>query len=125
MARFNFDDLIKKEKEELDKIKLVLDIYQSEDKYAFERKKFKTENIRFIVIAIMTAIISLGSSYLIESFKQQNTSLEDMKREFLELKKGDFSEKDKIKQSELACALAYFDNSVKNEVIEKAQKILG
>lgn len=121
MARFDFDDLMKKDKADLDKIKAALEIYQSEDKYAFERNKFKTENLRFFGIAILTAIISLGSSYFIESFRQKNTNKEDVKKEFSELKKSYLTEKDKNKQNELACALAYFDNSVKDKNIENAQ----
>lgn len=121
MARFDFNDLLKKEKEELDKIKTALDIYQSEDKYAFERKKFRTENLRFFAIAIMTAVISLGSSYFIESFKQKNTNREDVKREFTDLKKS-YLTADKEKQNDIACALAGFDNSIADNSIETARK---
>ena len=121
MARFNYDDLLKKNKEELDKIKVALEIYQSEDKYAFERKKFKTENFRFFAIAVLTAVISLGSSYLIELFKQRNTANQDIKKEFIELKKDYFTEKDKAKQNELACALSDFENSSHDKSIEKSQ----
>ncbi len=122
MARFDFDDLLKKDKAELDKIKTALEIYQSEDKYAFEKNKFRTENLRFFIIAILTAVISLGSSYLIESFRQNNTSKENVKKEFIDLKKSYLTEKDKNKQNELACALAEFDNSVNDKVIENALK---
>jgi hypothetical protein len=122
MARFDFDDLLKKDKAELDKIKTALEIYQSEDKYAFEKNKFKAENIRFFTIAILTAVISLGSSYLIESFRQKNTSKENIKKEFTDLKKSYLTEKDKNKQNELACALADFDNPVKDISIENALK---
>jgi len=121
MARFNFEDLMNKNQNELDKIKTGVEIYQSEDKYAFERNKFKTENLRFIGIAILTAIISLGSSYFIEWFEQDYTNKEDVKKDFIELKNSYLTEKDKNKQNELACALADFDNSVKDAVIEKAQ----
>ncbi|MDB5198717.1 MAG: hypothetical protein JWO92_680 [Chitinophagaceae bacterium] len=121
MARFILDDLLKKDKVELERIKTAVDIYQSEDKHAFERKKFKTENFRFFGIAILTAVISLGSSYLIESFRQKNTTSENVKKEFVELKKTFLTEKDKSKQNELACALASFDNSVKDKAITNAQ----
>jgi methyl-accepting chemotaxis protein len=122
MPRYTIEELLSKDKTELDKIKTVLDIYQSEDKYAFEKKKFKTENLRFFAIAIMTAVISLGSSYFIEMFKQKNNSQGDVKKEFTELKKNYLTEKDKNKQNELACALAGFDNFYKDRTIETAQK---
>jgi hypothetical protein len=63
MARFYFNHLIKKEQTELDVIKTALDIYQAEDKYAFERKKFKSENWRFFGMVVHDSIISLGSAY--------------------------------------------------------------
>ncbi|MCZ4222640.1 hypothetical protein [Pedobacter rhodius] len=121
MARFNLEDLIQREKADLDKLKVAIEIYQSEDKYEFERRKFKTENLRFFAIAFLTAVISLGSSYFIESFKQRNTISQDIKKEFVELKKNYLTEKDRNKQNELACALANFENVLQDKTIEKAQ----
>ena len=121
MNQFNFKDLIQMEKADLEKTKLALEIYQSEDKYNFERNKFRTENIRYIIIALMTSFISLGSAYIIEHFKQKNSTKTDLKKEFAELKKQYLIEKDKTKQTELACALAEFDNSLEDNSIKIAK----
>jgi hypothetical protein len=133
MPRFEYDDLIQKQKDELDKIKTAVDIYQSEDKYDFERKKFRTENFRFFSIAILTAIISLGSSYIIESFKQRNASIiesskyanaskENLRREYNDFKKMYIGEKEKDIQIKLACVLAHFDNTINDNNIENEKK---
>lgn len=119
---FDFEELRKKDKAELETMKLALDIYQAEDKFNFERRKFRTENLRYILIAVMTSVISLGSSYIIEYFKKGNTERADAKKEFVDLKKQYLLEKDKNKQIELACALAGFDDAFNDTSIEVAKR---
>lgn len=121
MPRFDLDDLLQKDKAELDRIKTAMDIYQSDDKFEFERKKFRTENIRFVGIALLTAIISLGSAYLIESFKQKNASQTAVQNQFSDLRKSYLTEKDKNKQKEIACALSSLDNTFNDAAIANAQ----
>ncbi len=122
MSRFDYDDLIQKQKDELDKIKTAVEIYQSEDKYDFERKKFKTENFRFFSIAILTAIISLGSSYFIESFKRDSNNYQSVITNFDLLERYYQTEKDKTTKDKLACELGDFRNTIKDTKIENGKK---
>lgn len=103
MGKYNFEYLLDKSQEELNKIKTAIEIHQSEEKYAFEKNKFKTENLRFIAIALMTFIISLGSAYFIESFKQKSVTESDNKKAFQELKKSYLMKKELSKRKEIAC----------------------
>jgi hypothetical protein len=119
MARYSYQELLQKDTAELEKIKLVQEVYQSEDKYAFERKKLNSENLRLFGIAILTAAISLGSSYLIESFKQKNNAKDTVKKDFTELRKNYFVEKDKSKRNQMACDLSGFDNAENDLSISK------
>jgi len=116
---FNFEELKQKDQAELTRIKTALEIVQAEEKHKFERNKFRTENWRFFGIAILTALISLGSSYVIESFKQQNQNAEGVRDEFRDMK-GDYRDADsKERKGELACDIAAFDNTIKDNAIAR------
>lgn len=119
MKKFEFDDLLSKNQEELNKIKTAIDIHQAEDKYAFEKSKFRTENLRFIVIALMTSFISLGSAYFIESFKQKSVIESENKKSFQDMKKSYLLEKDIAKRKEIACELANFSSIIHDSYEQK------
>lgn len=121
MKPYDLNDLLGKEKSELDKIKTAIEIHQAADKHAFEKHKFRTENLRFLGIALMTSLISLGASYLIETFKQKNANIAEVKKEFKELK-FIFHNAHVQKQHELACELAEFDNSINDSTINKGKR---
>ncbi|MCW3102168.1 MAG: hypothetical protein JWO09_608 [Bacteroidetes bacterium] len=114
---YKLEELLQKEKAELDKMKVALEICQSEDRLAFEKRRYRTENLRFFGIAVLTSVISLGSAYFIESFKQGHAAIADVKKEFSDLHKSYLLEKEEAKKSELACALAHFDPAISSDVI--------
>jgi hypothetical protein len=121
MPEYNLDDLLQKEKADLEKLKLAIEINQAQDKHMFEKRKFKTENIRFFGIALFTSVLSLGTTYFIENFKQTKAQENEEADMIRDLEKSYSTELDKAKQEKIACTLADIKISEGNTFLLKSK----
>ena len=87
MKRFEFDELLNKDKEELEKIKTAIDIHTYSAKQEIEKRKYTSDNLKAFGLALFTATITLGSTFIIKSFEKCANDKSDLIKEFNSLKK--------------------------------------
>jgi hypothetical protein len=61
---FHYESLKKHDRQELERIKLAQEISTHHERLALEKRKLRNENTRLYVIAILTAVISFGTTYI-------------------------------------------------------------
>ncbi|MBL4706124.1 MAG: hypothetical protein JKY54_16480 [Flavobacteriales bacterium] len=138
----NFNDLLKKNTAELEKLKLALEVHNYEKNLAFEQNKYaenikrdkkrsRSEFLRLLLVLIVGSCITLMGNYLLDS-NQAGVDILAAKQQVLEDHKAESIKKlhdlegqlpgaDTRKQKELFCLIGEIDNA--SEVEELATAI--
>ncbi|TND09345.1 MAG: hypothetical protein FD123_1307 [Bacteroidetes bacterium] len=119
---FDLNELLQKDKAELDRIKTALEIASFHERQAFEKKKYRTETIRIFAIAIMTSLITLGTTYLFKEFDRVNAQVGSAQKELADLKKEFAGKTDPEQKRQFACSIAGIYNPQNDSYVEKEKK---
>jgi hypothetical protein len=131
MDDLNFNELNKLSKEELEKIKLAQDLSTYKERFELEKKSIsskKGETLRLLIVALITAIVSLGTNYIIESYKSRtNKEIEILKAETSKINDYTKSFETEIipihllsgaARKKAVCDAAKFDNIYNDKIIQ-------
>ena len=117
MNEFEYNVLLTKEKEELDKIKLALEIASFRENKQFEKKKYKSEVFRVFIIAIMSSAISIATTYFFNKEEYKNTQVKETKDALRSYKLEYDKAIDLVQKNSFACDIANLDNKQNDQYI--------
>jgi regulator of replication initiation timing len=117
-----YSNLIAKDKAELDRIKMVLEVSTFREKYELDKRKNRTETIRLFAVALMTSIITLGTTYIFKKVDQQSAQIDKAQSELKELKKEYVSHSDPKFKKDYACQIAQINNPQLDGYVEAEKK---
>jgi hypothetical protein len=107
----DLNELLKKQKEELDKLKTATDIVQAGERFTQDKWRYRAETLRMVVMALITSALSVFTTFYLESKRSAETERKSQKEEFkLLVEKFHDANGDSIKNS-VACRLANFSNT--------------
>ncbi len=119
-----FSELLNKDKAELDRMKVALEVHNYDKKLEFERKRHRTDTVRIIVLALLTSLITLGATYIIKKSDDKRSDINETKASIEKLidKYDANSEKHSV-QMKYAYEISIIDNPHDNKAIEDKKKI--
>jgi len=79
------DELFAKDKAELDKLKVALDIAGFKEKQKSDRVRYRQETLRLFIIAVFSGIVTFGSTYVQKSTERKFKKIDDQETKLQEL----------------------------------------
>ncbi len=118
----NLNELLEKDKEELERIKLALEVHNYNKNIEFEKRKYRTETIRIIAIAIISSVITLTSTYLFKIFDEKSEEKKASRSELSKLKIKYLETSDPVLRNKYACEIASLYNPQDDNYVNKKKK---
>ncbi|MEP7108528.1 MAG: hypothetical protein ABI760_11110, partial [Ferruginibacter sp.] len=122
MTGLSFEELKDKNKDELDRIKLAQEISVFKETKDFERKKFSGETFRLIIIAALSAFISLlslGTSIWMKYLDKTTSQTDEVRKHIDNLKDKFYQSNNRIDQNKIACQISVERNPNNDKDIAK------
>ena len=119
---FEFYNLISKDKAELDRIKVALEVENYKEKLEFERKKHKTDTARIIIIALLSIVITLGSTYILKYFENIRSDRKESRQLLSNLESKYLATTNPTTKHAYACQISEIYNPQNDPFVEKEMK---
>ncbi|NVM66677.1 hypothetical protein FHW88_004995 [Mucilaginibacter sp. SG538B] len=114
------DELLKTPKEELERIKLALEISSYEEDRRTARRKSWGETVRLVIMAVFAAALSLGSTYLMKTYDHA-TAQSDNARSRLAQLRGEYASNHILrKKDSIACLMGSVEVPDQNRRLQAA-----
>jgi flagellin-like hook-associated protein FlgL len=117
-----YSNLVKKDKAELDRLKAVLEIATFREKYEFDKRKHRMETVRLFAIALMSSVITLGTTYIFRNEDRRSSQIDKSTMELKDLKSDYASHLDPKLRKEFACQIAQIHNPQQDAYVESEKK---